>query len=191
MGAPQDDRGLAEAVVRGEPGAAEALFERVFEPLYRQVCRRLGGDHHAAEDVVGETLLSGLPALRGFRGEARLESWFFAIAARKIVDRHRRRAAEIVAGGNGDLDALLRAPARGGGDPADALAGEETRASVRGALEALPEAHRSVLSWRYCEDRSLVEVAEMLRVSPKAAERRLARARLALASELRRRRVEP
>lgn len=190
MAGPQDDRALAAAVVRGEAGAAEALFDRVFDRLYRRVCARLGGDHHAAEDIVSESLLAGLRALPGFRGEGSLAGWFLRIAWRKIADRTRgRRATERPWGGDGDLDGLvadLRAASAG---PLERLAEEETRGIVREALESLPFRYEIVLRWRYFEDASVGQVALRLNVSAKAAERRLARARAALASALRRRGV--
>ncbi len=185
MATREEDRELATRVVRGEAGAAEALFDRVFEPLYRQVCARLGGDHHAAQDIVSTSLLAGLRALSGFRGEATLTSWFFTIASRKTVDLKRRRAVRIVAGGNGELEALV-GPADSGSS-LDSLADAETRLLVQEALGSLPDRHQDVLRWKYFDDSSLAQVARRLQVSPKAAERRLARARVALAAALRQR----
>ncbi len=187
MATREEDRELATRVVRGEAGAAEALFDRVFEPLYRQVCARLGGDHHAAQDIVSTSLLAGLRALSGFRGEATLTSWFFTIASRKTVDLKRRRAVRLVAGGNGELEALVGPADSRQTSSLDRLADAETRLLVQEALGSLPDRHQDVLRWKYFDDSSLAQVAHRLQVSPKAAERRLARARVALAAELRQR----
>ena len=188
MASRTDDRALAAAVVRGEPGAAEALFDRVFDWLYSQVCACLDGDHHTAQDIVSESLLSGLRALGGFRGEAALRTWFLRIALRKIVDQKRRRAAEVVSGGDGDLELLLGASRSDRPSPLERLVDEETRQAVREALDSLPSRHKAVLTWKYLDETSVREVASRLNVSPKAAERRLARARAALAAVLRRQR---
>ncbi len=187
MATREEDRELATRVVRGEAGAAEALFDRVFEPLYRQVCARLGGDHHAAQDIVSISLLAGLRALSGFRGEATLTSWFFTIASRKTVDLKRRRAVRLVAGGNGELEALVGPADSRQTSSLDRLADAETRLLVQEALGSLPDRHQDVLRWKYFDDSSLAQVARRLQLSPKAAERRLARARVALAAALRRR----
>lgn len=187
MATLEEDRALAQAVVRGDAKAAETLFEQVFENLWRQVTARLGGDVQLAEDVVGEALLAGLRGLPSYRGEASLSTWFFRIALRKIADHLRRRAVDLVARGNGNLETVLL-PANGT-SALDRMIDEELRAIVVEALDLLPDCHRDVLRWRYFDDSSVVEVAERLQSSVKAAERRLARARAALASALRRRGV--
>lgn len=195
MATREEDRTLAARVVGGEPGAAEELFEQIFDPLYHQVCARLGGDHHVAQDVVSESLTAGLRALAQFRGDATLATWFFRIATRKIADLKRRRAIAIVSNGDGELEVLLSGSRPRGPSsldhlaPLDRLADEETRGLVQAALEALPAGHRVVLESKYFDDSSLRQLAARLRVTAKAAERRLARARQALAGELRRRGV--
>jgi RNA polymerase sigma-70 factor (ECF subfamily) len=186
----QEDGALAAAVLRGEPGAAEELFDRVFDPLYRRVCARLGGDHDTAQDVVSESLLAGLRSLDGFRGEASLATWFFRIAVRKIADRKRRRVVELVTGDDGQLETYLAGKVPEEPSALDRLADEETRGILYEVLESLPARHRCVLRWKYLDDSTVGEVALRLKVSPKAAERRLARARAALSSALRERRLE-
>jgi len=190
MASNDKDRTLAAAVVRGDRDAAEALFDHVFDWLYRQVCARLGGDHHGGQDIVSETLHAGLAALRGYRAEASLTSWFLAIALRKIADRKRRRVAEVIAGNDGELETLLSVSRAPPPSPLENLADEETCGLIREALDSLPDRHRTVLQWKYFDESSVDAVAVRLQVTPKAAERRLARARAALASALRRRRVD-
>ncbi|HLU49623.1 MAG TPA: RNA polymerase sigma factor, partial [Planctomycetota bacterium] len=175
-----EDRALASAVVRGESGAADALFESVFDPLWRQVLRRLGGDRQLTEEIVSQTLLAGLRGLPSYRGDALLSSWFFRIATRKIVDHLRRRAIELVTTGNGELEECL-VPS-GAPTALDGLITKELREIVVETLDLLPAGHRDVLRWRYFEDASIAEVAERLHATVKSAERRLARARAALAS---------
>ncbi len=192
MDAFEDEQCLREAVLRGEPGAAEALFDRVFDALYSHVCASLGGDHHAAEDVVSETLIAGLRGLPGFRGDSSLLTWFRRIAERKVADRARRRrpeVLEVIVGDNGELDDLLGAARAAGGSALEDLASEELRRLVCKALDDLPPRHGTVLRWKYYDESSLGEIALRLHVSPTAAERRLARARAALATLLRRRRI--
>jgi RNA polymerase sigma-70 factor (ECF subfamily) len=191
MATGESDRFLAEAVVRGDQGAAETLFDRVFDPLYRQVCARLGGDHDEAQDIVSESLLAGLRGLADFRGEARLETWFTAIALRKVADRKRRRAVLLVSSPDGELERLLAGSRGERASPLQSAADAELQLLVREAVEALPDRHRCILRWKYFDDSSLGDVAVRLNVSPKAVERRLARARTALAAALRQRRIAP
>jgi RNA polymerase sigma-70 factor (ECF subfamily) len=71
--------------------------------------------------------------------------------------------------------------------PADRLLErDETRATVRACIDALPDAYRTVLMLRDIEELSTQEVAEMLSVTPTAVKVRLHRARQALSTLLRR-----
>src|SRR5512143_272623 len=188
MDAFEDEQGLREAVLRGEPGAAEALFDRVFDALYSHVCASLGGDHHAAEDVLSEALTAGLRGLPGFRGDSSLLTWFRRIAARRVADRARRRRPEVlegVVGGNGELDELVGAARAAGGSPLEDLASEEMRRQVCKALDDLPARHGTVLRWKYYDETTRRDPGPPVHACPTPAGRRLARARAALASLLR------
>lgn len=189
MATRDEDRALAARVVRGEASAAEVLFDQVFDPLYRHACVRLNGDHHAAQDVVSETLLSGLRALRDYRADAALTTWFLRIASRKVIDLKRRRAVRLVSSGDGGLEAVLCTHRSQTKSPLEHLADEETRLVIQEALQSLPSHHREILRWKYFEDTSLRQVALRLNVTTKGVERRLARARSALAGALRQRGV--
>ena len=69
-------------------------------------------DHHAAEDVVQETLLAALAGEAKFAGRSNLRTWLTGILKHKIVDAIRRAARETAIGGGSDdeladLDALF------------------------------------------------------------------------------------
>ncbi len=71
-------------------------FERVIEEHGQAVlrfCAAQAGPQRA-EDVFQETMLAALRAYDEVRDAAAIRSWLFAIAARKAVDAHRRRARE-------------------------------------------------------------------------------------------------
>ena len=103
-------------------------------------------------------MLAALRAYDEVRDAAAVRSWLFAIAARKAVDAHRRRARapEPVA----DLD-----------PPAD-----EDEIAVRdGAsgsrVRTLPGKQREAVDLRYVADLSHREIAEVMRTSEAAARR--------------------
>ena len=103
-------------------------------------------------------MLAALRAYDEVRDAAAVRSWLFAIAARKAVDAHRRRAREPepVA----DLD-----------PPAD----EEEIAVRDGALwrrvRRLPDKQREAVALRYVADLSHREIAEVMGTSEAAARR--------------------
>ena len=143
-----------------DPTRQRPPFERVIEEHGQAVlrfCAAQAGPQRA-EDVFQETMLAALRAYDDVRDAAAVRSWLFAIAARKAVDTHRRRAREPepVA----DLD-----------PPAD-----EGEIAVRdGALwrrvRRLPDKQREAVALRYVADLSHREIAEVMRTSEAAARR--------------------
>jgi RNA polymerase sigma-70 factor, ECF subfamily len=81
---------LAAAAVRGQPGAVEALLQRI-RPMVVRYCRarlgRVAGHYYVADDVAQETCLAVLAALPRYRDMGRpFASFVFGIAAHKVAD---------------------------------------------------------------------------------------------------------
>src|ERR671915_1969027 len=83
-------RELLDACRRGEPEAFEELVEKTHRQVYT-LAYRLVGDRHEAEDVAQEAYLRAYRSLRGFRGDARFETWLYRIVANMAMTHLRRR----------------------------------------------------------------------------------------------------
>src|SRR5436190_12739228 len=75
------------------------MFERHGRVLEKYVTKLLGGDHHAATDIVQEAAGRAWQHVDGLdvRGPD-VRPWLFKVARRLVVDRHRSRmsrAAEV------------------------------------------------------------------------------------------------
>jgi RNA polymerase sigma factor (sigma-70 family) len=103
-------------------------------------------------------MLAALRAYGELRDAAAIRSWLFAIAARKAVDAHRKRAREPepVA----DLD-----------PPATADDSALHDDAIWREVRALPEKQRSAVALRYVADLSHREIAEVMGTSEAAARR--------------------
>ena len=84
------------AALESRDAAAVALEERFSalvashrERALRLAWRLVGGDEAAAEDVAQEAFVSAYRALPRFRGDARLETWFYRILVNQ-AHRYRR-----------------------------------------------------------------------------------------------------
>ncbi len=84
------DLRLASWLAQGDPAAAAELVERYADDLYRFVYHQVGGVAQDTEDIVQETLVAALSAISRFRGDSKLRTWLFSIAAHKIADLQRR-----------------------------------------------------------------------------------------------------
>jgi RNA polymerase sigma-70 factor, ECF subfamily len=171
-------RELLEAARRGEPGAFEELVERTHRRVYT-LAYRLVGDRHEAEDVAQEAYLRAYRALRGFRGEARFETWLHRITANTAMNHLRRR------GRFGDLlaeddERVVRIEEPGRSTPDDVVERDE----IERALGTLPTGQRAVVLLKDVYGFSCAEIGDELGISEGAVKVRLHRARRRLKEEV-------
>ncbi len=142
-----------------------ALFDEVYEPLYRY-CHRLTGDPDAADDLAQEAFVRLLD--RGPRGPNRgLRVWMFRVATNLIRDAARQ--------GQNRRRILAGTPQP---DPVPSAEREMERSEeireVRAALDQLAPRDREVLLLRQ-EGFSYREIAQVVNVAPTSVGTLLAR----------------
>jgi len=178
------DRALALRLARGERGAAERLLAEHVDQVYEFVHYRVGGDVHAAEDVVQETFLAAFEGIAGFDGRSSLRTWLCGIAKNRIRMARRKRAPrsldEVLLEADPEIDRILseidREPL-----PDAVIERRETRELVGATLSSLPEDYRRVLVAKYVDGLSVADIAGRTRRGAKATESLLTRARAAFA----------
>jgi RNA polymerase sigma-70 factor (ECF subfamily) len=168
----------------GDRAAFAAVVERHRGAVFR-LARVVTGDDTAAEDVLQETFLAALRGAAGYRGDAPVTSWLYAIA-RHAARRLARRADQVPSEPR-TIEALGAAAGWGRPDVEVMLAAAEDRASLEAALAALNLEDREVIALRDLEGESGDDTARTLGLTVAAMKSRLHRARLHLAAELRRR----
>lgn len=145
------------------------LYRATVGPLYAFVARRCGGDRTLAEDVTQEAWLRAVDAWR--RGPPREPlAWLRTAARRLLIDWARRERARPLARGELALDETCVAPTT-----------SRAVAAVQQALSRLRRGDAELLEEFHFDGRSMGELAAALRVSDKAIEGRLRRARESLA----------
>lgn len=104
-------------------------------------------DDTLAEDVCQDVLLRVWRALPGYRGEASVSTWIYAITRNTCLTRLQQNAAHLAV----PLTQAL-------------VVAERPRAGleIRDLIQRLPEKYRRVLVLFYFEDKSYQEVAAML-----------------------------
>jgi RNA polymerase sigma-70 factor, ECF subfamily len=182
---------LVAALRNGEEWAYEWMI-REYGGRLLAVARRFVRSDEDARDVLQSAYLSAFRSMSQFEGSAQLRTWLHRIVVNTALMRlrlKRRKPEEFIE----DLLPAFQADGHhverfsDWSAPADELIErEETRQTVRGCVDRLPEQYRSVLLLRDIEERSTQEVAELLDITPTAVKVRLHRARQALATLLRR-----
>lgn len=183
-----ETRGAADSVERraaqGDRAAFALLVGSTKAGLYRFV-RRYIGDADEALDIVQEAYAAAWFAMGRYDPSRPFDTWLRAIAVNKCRDWARRRRVRRLVRGVVGLDAP-EAMAVG-----DDVPGQETQLDDRRrlqaldrALAALPDSLKAPLLLATLEARPHAEIANILGISPKAVETRIARARRFLAARL-------
>ncbi len=181
-GPDRDPAELLAAVRRGDARAFEQIA-RDHAPRMFRLALRLCRSREEAEDLVQDTLVKALPALRRFEGRARLSTYLVRALGNQWKNRLRSRSRSRV------VDWFFGRPRdeqgeRAEPDPADSapsaherLEAVERAGAVRAALERLEPTRRWTLLLREVEELSYEQIAEVTAVPLGTVRSRIARAR--------------
>lgn len=175
------DRKLARRMLSGEERAFDEFFDGHFPGLFRFALTRLGQSADAAEEVAQITICNAIAKLKTYRGEAALFTWLCTFCRHEISAWYRRnrittRSVDLIE----DTPEVRAALESAGGmfeGPESAFSRAEVGRLVQVALDQLPAHYGNALEWKYLEGLSVKEIASRLKLSPKAAESTLTRAR--------------
>jgi RNA polymerase sigma-70 factor (ECF subfamily) len=178
------DEDIVTRVLAGETALFEIVMRRYNQRIYR-ISRSILRDDGEAEDVMQDAYVRAYEHLDQFAGRAAFSTWLTRIAVHEALARKRRR------GRYDDLDALqtthgdsmptLKSSAP---SPETDAATSETRRLLETAIEALPEAYRTVVVLREVEEMSVAETAASLGLTEGVVKTRLHRAHAMLRKEL-------
>lgn len=131
------------------------------------ICFRVTGNREDAEEAVQDTLTSAWQNLHKFRGDAKVSTWLYRIAANASLAVVRKRKETVV-----DLDVIeLEDPAP---MTADRVADVD---AVRRALAELPEDFRVAVVLREFAEMSYADIAEHQGIPVATVKTRINRAR--------------
>lgn len=152
------ENALVARLREGDRTAVEEVY-RAHHVAIRGFARRLVGDTASAEDIVHEAFVALPRAIRRFRGEGSLRSFLIGVAANHSR-RHvrsamrRRRATERLAAHEALRPHVV--------DATDQLSNRQLASRLWAALDELPIDQRIVFVLCEAEQRTSVEVAEIV-----------------------------
>jgi RNA polymerase sigma-70 factor (ECF subfamily) len=152
------DADLVAAVLRQEPGASAALWDRYY-PVVRRIVFRASGPGREIDDMIQEVFLRLFRKLPGLRDPSSLRAFVLAIAVRVIKGEQRVRWIKrwLTLFHDGETP-------EGAGETAD-LDARETLHRFYGILNGLSPKHRTAFVLRHVEQLELTDVASALGVS--------------------------
>lgn len=177
MAAADTDEGRA---AQGDRAAFSRLMSATKGDLHRFVTRYVG-DADEALDLTQETYAAAWLSIRRYDPERPFGAWLRTIALNKCRDWSRRQRVRRMVRGVMGLDAP---EAQAIGDPApnvgDRMDDRRRVQRLDAALRDLPDGQRGPLLLAVLEGRSHAEIAQILGLTSKAVELRIARARKTL-----------
>ncbi|MFP4355978.1 MAG: RNA polymerase sigma factor [Phycisphaerae bacterium] len=162
-----DSEPLSNALSAARAGQADgfaALLDAYGRRLYGYFYRAVG-NHHDAEDLLGEMSLRLVRNINSYNEQGRLEHWIFRIAANLVRDRFRRKKVRpklhsLSGGDDEQASPAAMLPARGP-DVDNGLMLDETSAQLQRALEKLDETTREMILLRHFGEMPFKEIAEL------------------------------
>ncbi|MHC4489098.1 MAG: RNA polymerase sigma factor [Planctomycetota bacterium] len=139
-------------------------------------CRRLGLRDDQVEDVASETFLAAYRGLSRYSGRAELSTWLWSIAYRQGVNYLRKNRGQWQLEAEPD-EQIAGSKERG---PAASAQGKETEEIVWEAVERLPRLWAMAVILHYREQKSIADIAKIMKAKENTVKTYLFRARARL-----------
>ncbi|MFY4776627.1 RNA polymerase sigma factor SigW [Metabacillus sp. RGM 3146] len=175
-------------VKKGDKNAFAEIVNLYKDRIF-QLCFRMLGNVHEAEDMAQEAFIKAYINLHTFKMEKKFSTWLYRIATNLSIDRLRKNKPDYyldqeIAGTEG-LTMYSQVAADVALPEEEVESMELQRTIHRGILE-LPEKYRSVVILKYLDELSLNEISEILNIPVGTVKTRIHRGREALRKRLRR-----
>lgn len=170
-----EDTELLALVAEGDREALRTLYERHAPWLVLRLGRRCA-DRHVVDEIVQDTFVAVWRGAGRFRGDGPVGAWIWGIAARKLVDRFRRRSLRTVA-----FDETHDSPVRSAEE--QVLLGVE-HGGLAGAMNELAPELRAVVQATVLDGLTTREASRLLGIPPGTVKTRMMRARAQLRGAL-------
>lgn len=173
-------------VLKGDQEAFGEIVE-LFRDKVFQICYRMLGNRHEAEDIAQEAFVRAYVNIHSFNQNRKFSTWLYRIATNLCIDRIRKKKPDYfldaeVAGTDGlTLYSQIAADEK---SPDAEVETMEIQDIVQREILRLPDKYRIVIVLRYIDELSLNEISEVLEMPLGTVKTRIHRAREALRKQL-------
>lgn len=174
-------------VLKGDQDAFGEIVELYKDKVF-QICFRMLGNRHEAEDMAQEAFVRAYVNIKSFNINMKFSTWLYRIATNLCIDRIRKKKPDFyldakVAGSEGlDMYSQIAADTALPEEEVESLELQET---IQAEILKLPEKYRTPIVLKYIEELSLKEISEILDLPVGTVKTRIHRGREALRNQLR------
>lgn len=174
-------------VKKGDQNAFAEIVELFKDKVY-QLCFRMVGNAHDAEDLAQEAFIRAYMNINSFDTSRKFSTWLYRIATNLSIDRLRKKKPDYF------LDAEIEGAegltmysqiASDSPQPDESVETLEFQEWIQQEINELPVKYRSVIVLKYIEELSLKEIGEILDLPIGTVKTRIHRGREALRKRLR------
>ncbi|WP_050613685.1 RNA polymerase sigma factor SigW [Bacillus testis] len=173
-------------VLKGDHNAFGEIVE-IYKDKVFQLCYRMLGNRHEAEDMAQEAFVRAYVNIHSFNIKRKFSTWLYRIATNLCIDRIRKKKPDYyldaeIAGTEG-LDMYSQIPSSTK-KPEEEVESLELQDTIQKEILKLPEKYRTVIVLKYIEELSLKEISEILDLPIGTIKTRIHRGREALRKQL-------
>ncbi|MDL0428258.1 RNA polymerase sigma factor SigW [Bacillus amyloliquefaciens] len=174
-------------VKKGDQNAFAEIVDLYKDKIY-QLCYRMLGNVHEAEDIAQEAFIRAYVNIDSFDINRKFSTWLYRIATNLTIVRIRKKKPDYyldaeVAGAEGLT--MYSQIAADGVLPEDAVLSLELSDTIQKKILKLPDKYRTVIVLKYIDELSLIEIGEILNIPVGTVKTRIHRGREALRKQLR------
>ncbi|KOO40397.1 RNA polymerase sigma factor SigW [Priestia koreensis] len=174
-------------VKKGDQDAFADIVEYYKDKIF-QLCYRMLGNRHEAEDSAQEAFIRAYINIHSYDTSKKFSTWLYRIATNLCIDRIRKKKPDYyldaeVPGTEGlDMYSQLAADQA---LPEEEVENHELNEKIDQEILNLPEKYRSAIVLKYIEELSLKEISDVLDLPIGTVKTRIHRGREALRNRLR------
>ncbi|QOR66816.1 RNA polymerase sigma factor SigW [Cytobacillus suaedae] len=174
-------------IKNGDQNAFAEIVELYKDKVF-QLCYRMLGNRHEAEDIAQEAFLRAYVNIHSYDTKRKFSTWLYRIATNLSIDRIRKKKPDYyldaeVAGTEGLT--MYSQVAADVSLPEDEVESLELQETIQKEILKLPDKYRSVIVLKYIDELSLKEISEILDLPVGTVKTRIHRGREALRNQLR------
>ncbi len=188
-------RGIMETIVKnrikqvkkGDQNAFAEIVDIYKDKIY-QLCYRMLGNSHEAEDIAQEAFIRAYVNINSYDMDKKFSTWLYRIATNLTIDRIRKKKPDYYLDAEVTGTEGLTMYSQVAADvalPEDQVETMELQEMIQKEILKLPDKYRSVIVLKYIDELSLIEISEILNLPIGTVKTRIHRGREALRKQLR------
>ncbi|OGG14875.1 hypothetical protein A2773_01240 [Candidatus Gottesmanbacteria bacterium RIFCSPHIGHO2_01_FULL_39_10] len=169
------DHKLIDGILRADERSLRSFYTLYKPKLFSYIKRKIATTQDA-EEILHDTFIATIDALRDFAYQSSLYTYICSIANHKIIDFYRKKKLKsILFSRFSEIEPLLSTFY----GPEDKLDEELLKAKIKETFAKISPRYHKILRLKYIYGYSVEEIAKKLSISFKSAESQLFRARKA------------